>query len=1170
MNPKDAPNNLAIIGASGTGKTTLAVGLYATSTKTFTVSPIGDETRRYLEIRKTSIEEGFWPAATNESENFDLRIRLHAVGRQTDIVFRDYMGERMEKDPNYLKEVIGKPKSAMILFNPGMPGGTCKKAAEAFRSISKPLENAKGAAEGGFDPRIVAEQIKNIKSSLNRLVFLNDKKGESSRDELVSECDSTSSELEAWGRSAESVSDSEFERMANRLQSMASRIDVLKPIGLAEPEPRNRMIGNLKKIAQHLKDNGCIAVAFVVTATDRLASDLAGFREDFESYAAEITNHLTNLGLKWKRFEVTVSGPLDDQNKPKLARGENNTTHEPFLWLLDCIKRDASRKRVKAAAATAAAALAIAGATFGGLLWQSRTALDKAEKELAACLAALDKAYAVSDESAVRTNAAFLTTNGFERIRVYLSSDKVRKDALSGRAAEQNDLWGVRQLAMEFSARSNSLASTPLNVPLDWFAAFDKKLISSSPSFADAVGERDELANAWASTRRSLETHCQTAHFRDNAERESKNLAAAKPDAIVEPLKKALDLMTDKDRKYALVTNRTELSAGLRVERTNAVARYIDSQTDWKPTDDNPPPDAKDIVQRIRRDLKSALTSDEFAGLETAIGQRRAEARLGWEKHQFPLRRRAQLDELKPTSDSPATALKGSLTFLNGMDGLFPSIPEAERISARTAITNERAAAIARYIDAKADWKPEDDDPPGKIDELHRQVRTELKGALTDAEFASLSTALKERCTNARKSWDAWHFPRRSDELETALKNAGANPALPLKESLAFLGSMTNDYPTISQAEFIRTRRSIEQARKDALAAYADSIDKWNPKSRMPPELDWDKIHQTVHIDETVTDGENNVFERDIRVRFDKAKSTWNTEQMSLVEKFKVDRDIQTVVREYGEFIDENNRNPYLNNLHDRMRNRLREYYVDYINEYLNEFIGEQRVSRATYPAYRMKAAQDKFNEFRAVCLQVDSQSWSNSPIQKETLGKFVHDCVSRGKLQSEGLYSCFPQQFIITSIEAKFEPTVIGESYTGLSMGCWFKAFQWDFSSSSERQITDEPIVRNAFISRYNQGWVTVWSGNYTSRSNPWTFAKLYVEYADNSDAITKGSVSAYGRCLLDYFANEDKAEYSFHVQLEHMAIFLNENTEGTLSIRITYRCEGPDLLSMWKARNP
>ena len=93
--PAAENGNIAIIGATGAGKTTLAVGLYATSTGDFTVSPVGDVTSRYLEIRKTSIEEGFWPAAGLEADNVELRLNLHASGNQMDIVFREYMGERI-------------------------------------------------------------------------------------------------------------------------------------------------------------------------------------------------------------------------------------------------------------------------------------------------------------------------------------------------------------------------------------------------------------------------------------------------------------------------------------------------------------------------------------------------------------------------------------------------------------------------------------------------------------------------------------------------------------------------------------------------------------------------------------------------------------------------------------------------------------------------------------------------------------------------------------------------------------------------------------------------------------------------------------------------------------------------------------------------------------------
>ena len=307
-------NNLAIIGDTGAGKTTLAVGLCATSTKTFDVSPVGDETSKYLEIRKTSIEEGFWPEASLESVNLDLRLSLNASGNQTEIVFREYMGERMERDPNYIREVIGTPKSAMILFNPGMPA-------------------------------------------------------------------------------------------------------------LATPEKRNRMLGHLKKIVQHLKDNKCIAVAFVVTASDRLASDLAAFREDFETYASEVTNHLTNLGLDWKRFDVTVSGQLDEQNKPKLARGENNTTHEPFLWLLKRISDRKRRKCLLTAAAVTATILGVSGALLGGLVIHSRQVLTRAETDFANTTNELNMAYAAHNEAKVRTMSQFLETNSFGKIRTILPSD---------------------------------------------------------------------------------------------------------------------------------------------------------------------------------------------------------------------------------------------------------------------------------------------------------------------------------------------------------------------------------------------------------------------------------------------------------------------------------------------------------------------------------------------------------------------------------------------------------------------------------------------------------------------------------------------------------------------------------------------------------------------------
>ena len=640
---KSDSNNLAIIGASGTGKTTLAVGLYATSTESFTVAPDGDETRKYLEIRKTSIEEGFWPAATNESENFDLRLRLHASGRQTDIVFREYMGERMERDPNYIREVIGTPKSAMILFNPGMPG-------------------------------------------------------------------------------------------------------------LSKPETRNRMLGNLKVIAQHLKDNGCIAVAFVVTASDRLTSDLAASREDFEAYASEVTNHLTNLGLDWKRFDVTVSGQLDDQNKPKLARGENNTTHEPFLWLLKRIRACKRRKCILTAVAVFATFLGVSGVVFGGLVVRSRQVLTKAEKTFANTTNALNIAYAAHDEAKVRTTFDFLT-NSFDKVTAILPSDQARRNELVKRVNEQSDLWRVRLLKMEFDSNKSKVNTKPSDVQLEWFGGLDKKLLTLSPSSKDAVIERDTLTNDWDNSRIELETKCQTAHFRNVVDQERKNLASAKPNAIIEPLRKSKTLIADAVT-YALVTNRAKLcnSLGLITARTNAIAKYVNSKV-RRPDADKRPDDTEELRQSVSKDLKNALTTEEFDALTIIISKRNDVALKAWDAYHFPKRVKELENSLNAAGSNPSRSLTDSLVFLSAMTNNYPTVSQVEFVKARNAIEEARRKTIAAYVDSIcSSWKVKGNKPPEfNAEEIRANVLTDT--AVTEAEYSLFLKDIQDRFDNKKDEW---------------------------------------------------------------------------------------------------------------------------------------------------------------------------------------------------------------------------------------------------------------------------------------------------------------------------------------------------------------------------------------------------------------------------------
>lgn len=227
---------IAIIGATQSGKTTLAAGLAKTSSPEFTVGFANQATSDYFQPRIAGIAAGHWPEG-NIGEDKDLGLKINTPGgRAAMISFKEYMGERMN-DENYLEHIVGKPNGALILLSPGMG--------------------------------LLTDHMK-----------------------------------------------------------------------------REKLIGNLKGIVDYLKSNKCVAIAFVVTACDRLKTDLKDFAEEFGNYAAEVTNYLNTSGMDWKRFDVTITGELVDQQKPSIAVGDKNTARGPFVWIMD---RVAGRKHMTAA-----------------------------------------------------------------------------------------------------------------------------------------------------------------------------------------------------------------------------------------------------------------------------------------------------------------------------------------------------------------------------------------------------------------------------------------------------------------------------------------------------------------------------------------------------------------------------------------------------------------------------------------------------------------------------------------------------------------------------------------------------------------------------------------------------------------------------------------------------
>ena len=125
------------------------------------------------------------------------------------------------------------------------------------------------------------------------------------------------------------------------------KMDILRDSGR-----RNEMIMRIKSIIDYLAEPGmrCSHIAFVVTASDLLTTSLKDYKDEFDGYKREITNSLnTNPKFQnaWKEFEVTVTGPLDDQEHPRLAKSSENTARLPFEWLVEQfekIEEEASRR----------------------------------------------------------------------------------------------------------------------------------------------------------------------------------------------------------------------------------------------------------------------------------------------------------------------------------------------------------------------------------------------------------------------------------------------------------------------------------------------------------------------------------------------------------------------------------------------------------------------------------------------------------------------------------------------------------------------------------------------------------------------------------------------------------------------------------------------------------
>ena len=103
-----------------------------------------------------------------------------------------------------------------------------------------------------------------------------------------------------------------------------------------------------RDIEKIYKKNRSRPIGIVTTASDRLDTDLKTKRDKFDKFKDELDTFLKSTEIPYESFNTTICGNLEDQNKPKIAKGNENTTSKPFLWIIDEIekrKKEEQRKK---------------------------------------------------------------------------------------------------------------------------------------------------------------------------------------------------------------------------------------------------------------------------------------------------------------------------------------------------------------------------------------------------------------------------------------------------------------------------------------------------------------------------------------------------------------------------------------------------------------------------------------------------------------------------------------------------------------------------------------------------------------------------------------------------------------------------------------------------------
>ena len=267
---------LVVVGPSQSGKSCLAGGLGKTSygkalfKSAFVATAKGNTSRDYITKLQLMLEGAVWPDATKDSKAKTIDFEFQSKNKKVEFSFDDYNGENVTQ-----KEFRKKLENL------------CEEDGVAL------LVNT------GFSYSYIEEPTGDRR--------------------LATDAEVVNGKTD-------------------------SGLPVLKASAFEDSPLARKWLVELEKIYEQLIEDlstqnggdksGKPVVALTVTASDRLNSDLSNIRPCFEAFLEKIKNRLDAGGFKCKKFEVSITGILKDQAKPKLADGLANTSAKPFLWLL--------------------------------------------------------------------------------------------------------------------------------------------------------------------------------------------------------------------------------------------------------------------------------------------------------------------------------------------------------------------------------------------------------------------------------------------------------------------------------------------------------------------------------------------------------------------------------------------------------------------------------------------------------------------------------------------------------------------------------------------------------------------------------------------------------------------------------------------------------------------